>query len=129
MIYLVLVGRILYSAIFVVSAFKNFSPRAIASARESGVPLAHLAVPSSGVLAAIGGLSVLLGYHARIGAWLLVLFLVPVTLTLHNFWRVTDPTMKQIQLVMFMKNLSMLGAALLVAYFGSGPLSLDALTP
>jgi putative oxidoreductase len=29
------------------------------------------------------------------------------------------------QQIMFMKNLSMLGAAMLIAYFGSGPLSVD----
>jgi putative oxidoreductase len=123
--YAVLAGRILYSAIFVLSAFNLFSPETIAQARQAGVPLAQLAVPAAGVMAAVGGLSVLLGYRARIGAWLLVLFLVPVTPALHDFWAVTDPAMRQIQLVMFMKNLSMLGAALLIARFGAGPLSLD----
>ncbi|PYO38913.1 MAG: DoxX family protein, partial [Gemmatimonadetes bacterium] len=63
---------------------------------------------------------------AKIGAWLLVLFQVPVTLMMHNFWAVTDPMMRGIQIAMFMKNISMLGGALLIAYFGSGPLSLDA---
>jgi len=70
--------------------------------------------------------SVLLGYRAKIGAWLLVVFLVPVTLAIHNFWAVHDPMAAQIQQVMFMKNLSMLGAALLISYFGAGPLSFDA---
>ena len=45
---------------------------------------------------------------------------------MHNFWAVTDPMMRGMQIAMFMKNVSMLGAALLIAYFGSGPLSLDA---
>lgn len=45
---------------------------------------------------------------------------------LHAFWKVTDPMMAQIQMGMFMKNVSMLGGALLIAYFGAGPLSLDA---
>ncbi len=53
------------------------------------------------------------------------LFLVPVTATIHNFWAVKDPAMAQIQFAMFMKNVSMLGAALLIASFGSGPLSLE----
>jgi putative oxidoreductase len=66
-----------------------------------------------------------LGYRARIGAWLLI-FLVPVTLMMQNFWAVKDPTMAQMQMVMFMKNLSMLGGALLISQFGSGPCSLDA---
>ncbi len=58
-------------------------------------------------------------------AWLLVLFLVPVTLAMHNFWAVHDPMMAQIQMAMFMKNVSILGGALLISQFGSGPLSLD----
>ena len=71
-------------------------------------------------------LSILLGYKARLGAWAIVLFLVPVTFTLHKFWAVADPMMAQMQQVMFMKNLAILGGALLIAHFGAGPVSLDA---
>jgi putative oxidoreductase len=46
---------------------------------------------------------------------------------LHNFWAVADPMMAQMQQTMFLKNLSMLGGALLIAHFGAGPLSVDAL--
>ena len=123
--YLVLLGRILYSAIFLMSAPKHFTAGTIGYAAGQGVPLAGIAVPLSGVIALVGGISVLLGYKAKIGAWLLVLFLVPVTVMMHNFWAVSDPAMAQMQLIMFMKNLSMLGAALLIAHFGAGPLSLD----
>ena len=48
-------------------------------------------VPLSGVLAIAGGLSILLGYHTKLGGRLLVLFLVPVTLMMHKFWTVQDP--------------------------------------
>ena len=77
----------------------------------------------------LGGLSVALGYRARWGAWLLALFLVPATAIFHNFWAVKDPTMALMQQVMFLKNVSMLGAALLITHFGAGPLSLDARRP
>ena len=90
------------------------------------MPLAAIAVPLSGVLAIVGGLSILLGYRAKLGAWLIVLFLVPVSLMMHKFWTVTDPTMAQLQMVLFMKNVSMLGGALLISQFGAGPFSLDA---
>jgi putative oxidoreductase len=70
-------------------------------------------------------LSIALGYRAKWGGWLIVLFLVPVTVMMHDFWAMTDPNMAQMQQIMFMKNLSMLGGALLIAHFGSGPLSLD----
>jgi putative oxidoreductase len=97
----------------------------IAFAASQGVPLASIAVPLSGILALAGGLSILLGYRARIGAWLIALFLVAVTPMMHKFWVVTDPMMYQMQFIMFMKNVSMIGAALLITQVGSGPWSLD----
>jgi putative oxidoreductase len=45
---------------------------------------------------------------------------------MHKFWTVTDPMMAQIQIILFMKNVSMLGGALLISQFGAGPFSLDA---
>jgi putative oxidoreductase len=123
--YLVLLGRILYAAIFVMAAPGHFSAKTIAFSAGKGVPMASLAVPLSGVIAFLGGVSILLGYKAKFGAWLIVLFLVPVTIMIHNFWAISDPAQAQIQHVNFMKNLSMLGAAFLIAHFGSGPMSLD----
>ena len=122
----VLAGRLLFSFIFLLAASGNFSHQTIAYAAAQGVPLASIAVPISGALALVGGLSILLGYRARIGAWLLVLFLVPVTPMMHNFWVVKDPMIAQIQMIMFLKNVSMLGGALLITQFGAGPWSLDA---
>jgi putative oxidoreductase len=122
----VLLGRLFFALIFVVAGANHFAGQTIAYAASQGVPLASIAVPFSGVLALAGGLSILLGYRAKIGAWLLVLFLAGVTPMLHNFWAVTDPMMRQMQLVMFMKNVSMLGGALLISQFGAGPWSLDA---
>jgi putative oxidoreductase len=81
-------------------------------------------VPLSGVIALLGGLSILLGYRAKVGAWLIVLFLIGVT-PLHKFWGISNPMMQQLQAAMFMKNLAMLGGALLITQFGSGPWSLD----
>ena len=121
-----LAGRILFSAIFIMSGFLHFSSQEIAYAAQAGVPTPGLLVPASGILALAGGVSILLGYRAKIGAWLLVLFLVPVTLMMHNFWAVKNPMMAQIQMAMFLKNVTMLGGALLISQFGAGPLSLDA---
>jgi putative oxidoreductase len=123
--YLVLVGRILFAAIFLFSAPIHFSNDTVQFAASFGVPFAAIAVPVSGIIAIIGGLSVLLGYKAKFGAVLLTLFLVPVTFMMHNFWSVQDPMMSRIQMAMFFKNISILGGAFFVAYFGSGPLSLD----
>ena len=123
--YVVLAGRILYSAIFLVSAPGHFTKKLISFAAGKGVPFAHFAVPLAGVISFLGALSVLLGYKAKAGAWLLVVFLVPVTLMIHNFWAVSNPAQAQLQYVNFMKNISMLGAALMIAHYGSGPLSID----
>src|SRR5687768_15032063 len=124
--YLVLGGRLLFAAIFLIAPLGHFTPQMIGYAAQQGVPAAGLLVPASGILALAGALSVALGYRARIGAWLIVAFLVPVTITMHNFWAISDPMMYQMQFAMFMKNVSMLGGALLIAHFGAGPLSLDA---
>lgn len=126
MVYLVPLGRFLYSAIFLMTLFGHFSAGYIGYAAQAGVPAPGLLVPLSGVIAILGGLSITLGYKAKIGGWLIVLFLVPVTFKMHAFWAVTDPMMHGMQLAMFWKNVSMLGAALLITHFGAGPLSLDA---
>ncbi len=117
-------GRILFGAIFVLAGPGHFQEGTIAHAAAQGVPLAPLAVPLSGVIAVLGGLSIALGYKARWGAWLIVLFLVPVTVMMHRFWGLPDPKETMMQQIMFMKNVSMLGAALLITQVGSGPLSL-----
>lgn len=122
--YAALLGRILYSLIFIFSMPSHFRAQYIGYAALQGVPLASLAVPLSGIIAGLGGLSIALGYRAKLGAWLIVLFLVPVTLTMHRFWGLSDPQAAQFQLAMFTKNVSMLGAALLITRVGSGPLSL-----
>src|SRR5712692_11774425 len=122
----VVLGRFFFVLIFLMAGPLHFSKPEVAYAAAQGVPLASILVPFSGVLAIAGGLSILLGYRAKLGAWLIVLFLIPVTLMLHKFWTVTDPMMAQIQMILFMKNVSMLGGALLISQFGAGPFSLDA---
>ena len=125
--YVAFIGRQLFSILFIVASFNHFNPHTINAAAQHGVPAAEVLVPLSGVLALMGGLSVLVGLYTRFGATLLVLFLVPVTLLMHNFWSFVDPSLIALEQAMFMKNLTMLGGALLIAYFGAGPLSFDAL--
>ena len=122
----VVLGRFLFALIFLMAGANHFNKQTIGYAASQGVPLAAIAVPLSGVLAIAGGFSILLGYRAKLGAWLIVLFLVPVSLMMHKFWTVTDPMMAQIQMILFMKNVSMLGGAVLISHFGAGPFSLDA---
>jgi putative oxidoreductase len=122
----VVLGRFFYVLIFLMAGPFHFSKQEVAYAAAQGVPLASILVPFSGVLAFAGGLSILLGYRAKLGAWLLALFLVPVTLMMHNFWAIPDPMMAQVHMAMFMKNLGLLGGALMISQLGAGPFSLDA---
>lgn len=119
------IGRTLFSLIFILSGFNHFTSGSISYAASQGIPMADILVPVSGLMALIGGVSVLLGFHARVGAGLLLLFLVPVTILMHNFWSYTDAEAAQVQMIHFMKNLSMIGGATLIAFYGAGPMSLD----
>ena len=121
--YIPLLGRFFYSLIFILSGFHHFSQGSMDYAANAGVPMASLLVPLSGLICLLGGLSILFGYRAKIGAWLIVLFLVPTTLIMHRCWGLDDLHATMIQRIMFMKNLSMLGGALLITHFGSGPFS------
>ena len=119
------IGRVLFALIFIASIVGHFSSAEISEASAHGVPLATILVPLAGLLALVGGVSVLLGYRARFGALLLLVFLVPVTLIMHKFWGLPDPQMAMLQKINFMKNTSLIGACLLLMYHGSGPYSLD----
>lgn len=125
--YIPLVGRVLYSLIFILSGVNhliNFS-RISEYTASLGVPAPALATIITGIMILAGGLSILIGYKVKVGALLLIIFLVPVTLVAHNFWAIEDAVQSQIQMVMFLKNLALLGGALVFYYFGSGPLSLE----
>ncbi len=124
--YLLFLGRLFFSWIFISASFHHFMPEAAIYAAAKGVPWATVVVPASGLLALLGGMSILLGYKARLGAWLLILFLVPVTLIMHDYWNMIDPQQRMLQMVNFNKNLALIGAALCLAYFGGGALSFDA---
>ena len=121
-----LLGRALFGLVFVAAAPAHFSQLTIDHAMLHGVPLANILVPAAGLMAFVGGLCVMLGFRTKIGAGILVAFLVPVTLSMHDFWNVSEPALHAMQHAMFMKNVALIGGALLLAYFGAGPLSIDA---
>jgi putative oxidoreductase len=127
--YIPLIGRILFSLIFISSGIMGHMiglTGTSAYAASKGLPIPTVLVLISGIIAVLGGLSIMLGYKAKLGALLIVVFLVPVTFTMHQFWTDTDPMMSQIGMALFMKNIALIGGALLIAYFGSGPVSIDA---
>lgn len=120
------IGRVLFSLIFILSAPTDFKHPAIAAAASHGLPFASLLVPLAGILALLGGLSLALGFHARVGAIALIVFLVPVTLVMHRFWGVPDAQVAQQQMTNFMKNVALIGGAAFFVYAGAGAYSFDA---
>ncbi|GIV78815.1 MAG: hypothetical protein KatS3mg050_3209 [Litorilinea sp.] len=110
-----LIGRIIVGVYYLMMAFNHFTRVGMLSgyAQSKGVPAPTLAVIGSGVLLLIGGLSVLTGYQPVIGVIALVLFFLPVTFMMHNFWAVEDEQAKQMEMVQFTKNLALLGSALM----------------
>ena len=117
-------GRLFFALIFLDSVVGHFSSKTAEFAASKGVPLAHLLVPATGLLCLLGGVSVLLGYKARWGAWMLILFLVPTTPMIHDFWH-SPADQYAMQKINFMKNLALIGGALFIAHFGAGPCSVD----
>src|SRR5687768_10973182 len=120
---LVLPGRILLAFMFIMTITTHFTPEMVKYAESKGVPSPSFLVPVAGLMAFFGGMSIMLGYRTNRGVLLLILFLIPVTFMMHDFWNETDPKQLQIQLGNFTRNISMLGSTLLLAYFGPGPVS------
>jgi len=67
----------------------------------------------------IGGLLILLGIRVRFGAFLLIIFLIPTTLFFHQFWFL-DGMRRDLQVVMFLKNVAIVGGLLYVLACGTG---------
>jgi uncharacterized membrane protein YphA (DoxX/SURF4 family) len=116
-----LIGRIFLSAIFLHAALgKIMHPAGTQQYMAMyGMPFTGLFLIGAILVESCGGISVLIGYKAQLGATVLALFLIPTTLIFHT--KFSD----SVQLTMFMKNLAMIGGLLMVAYFGAGPISLD----
>lgn len=119
-------GRVLLSAIFVMSGLGKIPQWDFYAGYMAGEGM--VAVPfflvAAMVFEIVGGLSVLLGVWPRVGAGLLVIFLIPTTLIFHDFWTYDDPMDRQNQMIHFMKNLAIMGGLLMVVALGSGCCSL-----
>ena len=124
------IGRLLLSLIFLMSGLNKIidwsGTQEYMAAR--GMFLVPLFLLAAILFEIVGGLSVLAGFKARVGALLLIAFLVPVTLVFHGFWRYADPE-RTVEMIQFMKNLAILGGLLVVLAHGAGPLSFDAPAP
>ncbi|MFE3324305.1 DoxX family protein [Streptomyces sp. NPDC059176] len=117
---LVLIGRILFVLLFLASAMGHLTQTKAmgAYAAAKGLPAPVPATVLSGLVMLAGSVSVVLGIWADLGALLLAVFLFPTAVLMHAFWKETDPQTRQTEQVMFLKDVSLGGAALmLVAFF------------
>jgi uncharacterized membrane protein YphA (DoxX/SURF4 family) len=111
-----LIGRIVVGLYFVFNGFNHFSQlnNMAGYAQSKGVPAAKLAVLVTGLLLLLGGLSFVFNYLLNAGIVLLLVFLIPTTFIMHNFWKVQDQQMKIVEMVNFLKNLALVGFLLML---------------
>jgi len=114
--YAFLAGRLLFGGFFLGSGIKHFTSMDMMSKYAAGknVPLPKVAIAVSGLLIILGGLGVILGYHVHYALALIILFLVPVTFSMHAYWMDKDVMAKAANRVNFYKNLALLGACLMM---------------
>ncbi|MBD0354984.1 MAG: DoxX family protein [Rubrobacteraceae bacterium] len=117
-----LVGRILFGAFFIMMGLNHFQNLAMMSgyAQSKNVPFARLAVIVTGVMLVAGGASVLLGIVPIVGLTVLILFLLSTLVTMHDFWNMKDPQQRIAEQVNFLKNVALIGATLALMYGASG---------
>ena len=103
-----LIGRIIFSAFWLMSASNHFTKLNDMSqyTKAKGVPFPKLAVAGSGVLLLLGGAGVRLGVYPTVGIILLIVFMLGAT--------VTDQQMKQADRINFLKNMAISGALLML---------------
>jgi putative oxidoreductase len=121
------VGRLLLCTIFVMSTIMNkivnFSGT-VTHMQKEGVPPARFALVGAIIFLIVGSISVIIGMKARIGALLLLVFLVLATYYFHDFWTFEGEAAQE-QTIQFMKNLALMGAMLFIIGNGAGPWSVD----
>lgn len=113
---LYVLGRMLFGGYFLYNGVNHFLRQdAMAGyAGSKNVPSPQLAVQGSGALLVLGGLSVLLDVKPQVGAALTAIFLLGVTPIMHRYWEAEEPAARQADQVNFLKNLGLLGAALML---------------
>jgi putative oxidoreductase len=122
-----LLGRVLLAAIFLASAAMNHIPNfngIVQVMAQEGVPMPTAAHVLAIAFMLVGGVSLMLGWYARFGATLLLIFLALAAYYFHDFWTLEGAAAQE-QQIHFMKNLAMMGAMLIVIANGPGAWSID----
>jgi uncharacterized membrane protein YphA (DoxX/SURF4 family) len=93
---------------------------------SKGLTMVPLLLVGAAAVEFIGGLSLVLGYKTRLGATLLLLFLIPASIIFHDFWNIGGNE-GQLQQIMFLKNLAIFGGLLYVLSYGPGLIAIDSI--
>jgi len=109
-----LIARIVLGLYWLQTAYVHIFKSAglIGYAQSKGVKSAKVAVIGSGVLALLGGLSVMLGIRPHYGILFLVIFLIGVSWKMHAHWKIEDPMQKMTERINFTKNIALAAAIL-----------------
>ena len=116
-----LIARILFTLIFFLSGITHFtSMQSYITLMPAPIPARAFWVAISGIVELAGAVLILFNYRPRLGAWLIVIFLVPVTIVVHGTAMLTlpDPIMRAVNVSMFLKGLAMIACALFITQFG-----------
>ena len=124
-------GRVMLCAIFFLSAIANKIPKfneVVGYMEKAGVPQPQIMLGGAIAFLLIGSVSLVLGYRARFGAFLLLIFLGLVSYYFHAFWKeVPDSQAFMQQMIQFQKNMAIAGAMVFIIANGPGAGSLDGL--
>ena len=108
------VGKLIVGFFYLYNGVNHFAnlKDVAAYAASKGIPFPEIAVAGSGVLLLLAGILILSGIYTEVAVVTILLFFVPVTFMMHNFWAVGNE-MKMIELVNFTKNMALMGSALM----------------
>jgi putative oxidoreductase len=119
-----LLGRVLLSFIFLYEAYDSVKYIKITKAVMATYGLTwrqDLLLYGAVTFLVLGGLMVLLGYRARLGAFLLLLYWLPVTFIVHGFWKhPAGADVYRWEAIMFMKNIAIAGGLFMIMANGTG---------
>jgi len=113
-------GRVMFTLIFFLSGITHFTNlHDYVALMPAAIPFRAFWVVISAVVELISATLIVTNTYPRLGGWLTVLFLVPVTITVHGVGMVTAPDqVASIQTSFFLKGVTMAGAALLITQLG-----------
>jgi putative oxidoreductase len=110
-----MIGRIVLGLYYLITAITDLMNYKMLAgyAASKGVPAPEAAVIVAHLLLLLAGFCFLTGWRPALGVAAIVVFLIPVTFTMHAFWAEKTAQMKQMQMINFMKNMGLLGSALM----------------